>query len=304
MNEHWFRWFHGTTTDPKWKVIAMRACHATSHRVTTRDVIAVWASMLECASQATPRGTLIGWCAEDVAALLEMDVVDVEAIHLAMQGKTLEGNSLKAWERRQVKRERDDVTAADRKRAQRERDAASAGVTPKKDAASHHVTPREEERREEKKEPLSVGKGEPRDSREPDPPPTARADIGATPGAIAKALRSAGIAHVNPSHPALLRLIDAGVTAAEFSDAAAEASAASKGNLAYVCALVEGRRRDAANAGKVTPNAKPMTGSAAHRPYVPERRIARDPNAPEPQALKDILAKLGAADATGDPPRA
>jgi hypothetical protein len=66
-------------------------------------------------------------------------------------------------------------------------------------------------------------------------------------GVICKALVSAGIAHVNPSHPRVLKLIEAGVDATEFADAAREAIAARKGTLAYVCGMIEGRRRDAAS---------------------------------------------------------
>jgi hypothetical protein len=150
----------------------------------------------------------------------------------------------------------------------------------------------------------SVGKREEYDSRET--PPTAdgaRAEIGTVTGRVAKALRSAGIAHVNPSHPALIRLIDAGVTLAEFNDAASEAMATGKGKLAYVCAVIEGRRRDAAQAGTVSPPARPppQARSGAHRPYVPDRRPRRDPTAPEPQPLKDILARLGVARSEASP---
>jgi len=295
MTEHWFRKYHGTASDPKWKVVATRASHTMSHRVTIASVVVVWDCMMDCASQATPRGELVGWDSEDIAALLEIEQAEVDAIYQAMQGKTLNGNTLINWEKRQPKREREDHGAAARKAAQRERDAAAkAHVTPE----SHHVTPRGEERREEKKEPkpLSVGKVEMDDSREtPADPPTPRAESMGTPaGRAAKALKAGGLTHVNPSHPALLRLIEAGVTDQEFTDAAAEAVACGKRHIAYVCAVIEGRRTEAQNAGKVPPRAGPVPGSGARRVYVPEHREidpARQRTA-EAQTMADITARL------------
>jgi len=223
-----------------------------SRRVTVGSVVSVWALMFECANQATPRGTLVGWNHEDAAAALDYDPAEVAAIYDAMQGKTLDGNRLTAWEKRQPQREREDTTAAERKRAQRARERAAGNEG---HDASHQVTPRGEERREEKK-PLSVGKGEDGDSRgdTPEPPSTRSPDeAGAKQeptiaGQVARALIAAGVTHVNPSHATLLRLIGEGVTEREFADAAVEAKAKGKGTLAYVCAVVEGRRRDAATA--------------------------------------------------------
>ncbi len=138
----WLRWYHGTLLDPKWRVIARRA----GARVA--DVVAVWASLLEEASQAAERGSVAGWVAEDIAAALDLETETVEAIYAAMEGKVRDGDVLPAWEKRQPKRE--DTTAAERKRRQREREKApgnegSRGVT-------HGHAPdkkREEKRREE-----------------------------------------------------------------------------------------------------------------------------------------------------------
>ena len=114
---NWLRWYHGTVTDPKWRVIAKRA------GCTVADVIAVWATMLEAASQrtqpnATERGELFGWCAEDVSALLDIDEAQIEKIQAAMQGKVLDGKKLTGWSRRQPKRE---DGSADRAKAWREK---------------------------------------------------------------------------------------------------------------------------------------------------------------------------------------
>lgn len=68
----------------------------------------------------------------------------------------------------------------------------------------------------------------------------------ASAGEICKAMKTAGlVAGVSPSHPKLLALIAAGVTLAEFTDAATEAVTRQK-PFAYALATAEGRRRDAA----------------------------------------------------------
>lgn len=135
--EHWFRWHHGTVTDPKWRVVASRCVT----NVTVGHVIAVWAAMMENASQASLRGTLDGWDDEDVAAGLGFSTEQVCGIREAMQGKTLDGNCLPAWEKRQPKRE---DSAAWRTKAWRERkraqgDAPNDCVT-QRDAAKRAVT--------------------------------------------------------------------------------------------------------------------------------------------------------------------
>ena len=112
--EHWFRWHHGCVTDPKWRVIASRCVTS----VTVGHVVAVWAAMMENASQAAPRGTLSNWDDEDVAALLGFSVEQVADIRSSMQGKVLGGDELKSWEKRQPKREDD---ARSRTREWRER---------------------------------------------------------------------------------------------------------------------------------------------------------------------------------------
>ncbi len=75
-------------------------------------------------------------------------------------------------------------------------------------------------------------------------------------GSACRAMRIAGLADVNPSHPMLLRLLDAGVTDDELRLAAAEASAKHK-PFTYALATVEGRRKDAARAGAVPAAASP-----------------------------------------------
>lgn len=164
----WFRWHHGTYNDPKWMTVALRANsalaaaspnvtpdHTESQKITVGHVVSIWAAMMENASMANPRGELDGWDDEDVGAFLGYTAEQVGAIRGAMQGKTLDGNKLTAWPKRQPKRE--DPSAAARQQAKRERDKGD--VTDGDNNRSHDVSrsdtqshPREEERREEKKD--------------------------------------------------------------------------------------------------------------------------------------------------------
>ena len=116
----WLRWYHGTADDPKWRVVSRRSgepIHA---------VLAVWARMLETASQAKPRGTLAGWNDEVTGAGLDLPTEAVAAIREAMQGLTLDGDRLTGWSGRQPKRE---DGAAERARAWRERNRTHANAT-------------------------------------------------------------------------------------------------------------------------------------------------------------------------------
>jgi len=72
-------------------------------------------------------------------------------------------------------------------------------------------------------------------------------DARAQPGIICKAIKDIGIVDVSPSHPLLLKLINAGATQEEFEDAARTCKAKGK-KFAYLLAMVEGMRADAANA--------------------------------------------------------
>lgn len=111
----WFRWHHGTSKDPKWKVVARKA------GVNIRDVIAVWATLNENASESSDRGTLQGWNPEDVGAQLDMEVMQVQAVFDAMQGKVLNGNLLTGFNKRNPKREREDDNSTERTRKWREK---------------------------------------------------------------------------------------------------------------------------------------------------------------------------------------
>jgi hypothetical protein len=112
MSNDWLRLWHDMPNDPKWRTIA---------RVSGKpipSVLAVYVHMLVCASNATERGRTHGWCDEDVANALDLTTDDVIAIRESMQGRVLENDYLKGWEKRQPKRE---DGGADRAKAWREK---------------------------------------------------------------------------------------------------------------------------------------------------------------------------------------
>lgn len=109
---NWVRLWEDMPTDPKWRVIARRAGRPIS------EVLSVFVFMMTNAGSAANSGSLSGWDDEDVAAALDMEPQAVEDIRNAMQGKTLDGDRLSGWEKRQPKRE---DSSAERTKAWRER---------------------------------------------------------------------------------------------------------------------------------------------------------------------------------------
>lgn len=104
----WFRWYHGTVADPKFTVIAKRA------KQPRHVVIACWTAILEHASTRSDRGCLEEIDHEEIAASLDLETEQIEAVYQAMvdKGMIVDGR-LKSWEKRQPKRE--DSTGAERK---------------------------------------------------------------------------------------------------------------------------------------------------------------------------------------------
>jgi hypothetical protein len=148
----WFRWHHGSVTDPKFQLVAKKA------GVRLGDVIAVWAFVLEKASADANRGTIGPIDFETLDFLLGTEEGTAARILDAMTGRGLiVGSKVAKWDERQAKREREDDSAAERKRQQREREAAvrqgapasttGEHVTPSH-ATSHQEKPREEESRD------------------------------------------------------------------------------------------------------------------------------------------------------------
>ncbi|RTQ32267.1 hypothetical protein EJP69_23670 [Variovorax gossypii] len=248
---HWFRWHHGTVTDPKFGLIAKKA------GTSVAEVIAIWAYLLEAASASEERGHPGTPDFESIDFALGVDEGTTARVYGLMQDRALidcDTGRLAAWERRQPKRERDDDTGAERKRRQREREAAgvtavvppshteSISVTPCH-ATSRQVTPRGEERR--------------RDKRTPPYPPQAGEVGGDEPktttkaGTVCKAIRAKGVTDVSPSHPKLRALIDKGVGVETFAQAAEICTRAHpvKG-MGYLLGIVERQLREAADIGE------------------------------------------------------
>lgn len=144
----WVRLWEDMPTDPKWRVIARRSGRPIS------EVIAVFVFMLTNAGSAQDRGSLQNWNDEDVAAALDLDPENVEAIREAMQGRTLDGDHLTGWERRQPKRE---DGAAERAKAWREAQRTHPNASERTETKPNATEPPEEKREDtEKKESSSL----------------------------------------------------------------------------------------------------------------------------------------------------
>lgn len=98
---HWFRWHHGTANDH-----ILRRIAAHSH-TSVANVVAVWACVLESASENSPRGILGNWDVADIAFILGIDESVVSEICMKMQGQVLEGQRVINWDKRNPKREDD-----------------------------------------------------------------------------------------------------------------------------------------------------------------------------------------------------
>lgn len=159
----WFRWWHGTVTDPKFQWVARRCGMPLS------SVIAVWACLLECASTATQgnadatRGNVASFDCNDFDVLLGLEDGTVEKILSAMADKKLidEGRVV-GWDGRQPKREDSGnpntgaLSSTERSRIRREnlkRDATQGNAV-QRDATQG--TDRREEKRREKEKALPI----------------------------------------------------------------------------------------------------------------------------------------------------
>jgi hypothetical protein len=133
----WYRAYHGLPTDPKWITVARRA----GEGVTPGHVVAVWSALLDCASRAKPRGAVVGFQAEDIAASFGWPEQLVQAIVVALTDKRLIIDGyLAKWTELQARKE--DTTATERKQRQRAKakakgDAAAEVLPAAVDATTH-----------------------------------------------------------------------------------------------------------------------------------------------------------------------
>ena len=136
----WFRWHHGSVTDPKFQLVARKA------GASLPDVLAVWTYLLERASSAEFRGCFGEIDCEAVDCLFGFDDGVTDAVMGQMVARQLIADEyIVAWEKRQPKRERTDDNSTERSRAFRDKQRQ----TEPRNATQRQETPRGEESREE-----------------------------------------------------------------------------------------------------------------------------------------------------------
>jgi len=86
----WFRVWHGSATDPKWRTVSRRSGQSVA------VVYAVWTFMLETASN---KGVLPDEFDGMAQSALNVPAADCAAIRAAMSGLTLDGKTIIAWHR-------------------------------------------------------------------------------------------------------------------------------------------------------------------------------------------------------------
>lgn len=147
----WFRWHHGSVTDPKFQLVARKA------GASLPDVLAVWAYLLERASSAEFRGCFGEIDCEAVDCLFGFDDGVTDAVLGQMVARQLIADEyIVAWEKRQPKREREDDKSTERVRAFRQKQRQEEAGN----AMERQETPRGEESREEKKKDSFVPSGD------------------------------------------------------------------------------------------------------------------------------------------------
>lgn len=116
----WFRWYQGTAEDGKFRLVARKS------RVTVRDVLALWAILLEDASSEDH----LGVCTKSldlIESVLDLTEGQARTIIEPMQALDMvalsdEGVTLCNWGKRQFASDRD-RTANDRQKRKRQRDS-------------------------------------------------------------------------------------------------------------------------------------------------------------------------------------
>lgn len=147
----WFRSYVGTTTDPKFRVVAKKS------GARLGDVLSIWQMVLERACASAERGRVDGFDCEGADTLLDLKDGSACKIFAAMESKGLiVSGKVAAWEKRQPKRERDDDSSQRvkefRERKKQESNASCDNVTPC-NAKQRQETPRGEENRGEEETP-------------------------------------------------------------------------------------------------------------------------------------------------------
>ena len=157
----WFRWFHGAVSDDKWPLIARRSGQSVA------VVVAIWAALLECASQAEVRGSIEDFDPESMDAMLGVENGTCQAVLNALSHGAharIENNYIVNWPKRQPQRERygEGEKSTERVRKHRERQKELQAMSLSNDsnncetpacspetAMKRQKQPREEQSREE-----------------------------------------------------------------------------------------------------------------------------------------------------------
>lgn len=272
----WFRWHHGTVTDPKFRVVARKA----GARV--GDVLAVWALLLERCSASDNRGHHGALDMETIEEAFGLDDGDAQRIYDAMVGRGLidaETGRIMRWEARQPKRE-DNSTERSRQHRERKRQATHGAPSddqrnaPQRSAT--HGNARGEESREEEigasipaQDTLRAEAGAPPPADPPPAAPPAPPDPQLAPtaaGLLCRRLKAMGISNVAPGHLRFTTLLKAGATPEEFFAAVPKALHA-RDPFGYLVGIVEGERMRAAEMVKQVHHG-PMPGGRKASPPV------------------------------------
>ncbi len=118
---NWLRWYHGTVSDCKWPLISRRSGQSIA------VVIAVWAALLECASQSEPRGSIEDFDAESLNVMLGLEDGSVESVVNAMcvgNRPNIQDSVITSWGKRQFQSD----LSTERVRKYREKQKESASV--------------------------------------------------------------------------------------------------------------------------------------------------------------------------------
>ena len=243
----WFRWHHGSVNDPKFQLVARKV------GCSLAEVIAVWACVLEAASQAEERGAHGALDFEALDCSLGLPDGRTQDIYLRMQDRALvDGETVTAWHKRQPKREREDDNSTDRVRKFRKQnqtetpDTKVPAATPGANGVTDDVTPCNAKKRQE------TPRGEER-----------RVDTSVCVSratAVCAVMRSAGMASVNPSSPELAKLLEAGAEVAAFELAAKTAVDQGKG-FGYALGIV---RNQLADADRMAAGVRDVTAGRKH----------------------------------------
>jgi hypothetical protein len=147
----WFRWWHGTLTDPKFQWVARKSGQSFP------SVIALWVALLERASSVTQgdasvtRGDVSGFDCDDHDVLFGLDDGCCAQIYAAFAAKGMIANNvITNWEKRQPKRE---DSSAERTRAYRDRKSKESSVTTGDADVTHGDDKKREEKSRENLEP-------------------------------------------------------------------------------------------------------------------------------------------------------